>query len=70
MTPEPTTKVESVKKTAQDFATAYQKLCEEYGYRITVNPAWITRDDGTYSLVIQSSVGELPKEVEKPTTQA
>jgi len=45
----------------EDFAKSYQELCERMGYRIVVSPAWISRDDGTFSLVLQSSVGELPK---------
>ena len=49
-----------VKKTAQEFAQAYQALCEEYGYRIVVSPAYISRDDGTFSTVLQQSIGELP----------
>jgi len=45
--------------TPQEFADKYQKLCEECGYRIVVSPAWIARDDGTFSLVLQHSVGKL-----------
>jgi len=50
-----------VKATPQDFARKYQELCESMGYRIVVSPAWISRDDGTFSLVLQHTVGELPK---------
>ena len=49
-------------KTPQEFANEYKKLCEKYGYRIVVNPAFIGRDDGTYSVVLQQSVGQLPKQ--------
>jgi len=48
-------------KTAQDFAKAYRALCEEYGFRVVVTPVWIARDDGTWSLQLQHSVGGLPK---------
>ena len=47
--------------TPQQFAEAYQELCDRMGYRITVNPAWIARDDGTWSLQLQISVGKLPQ---------
>lgn len=46
---------------AQDFAKAYQELCEKMGWRIVVTPAWIARDDGSWSLVLQTSIGSLPK---------
>lgn len=48
-------------KSPEEFARAYQKLCEDYGYRIVVNPAYIARDDGSFSTVLQHSVGKLPK---------
>jgi len=55
------TKVQSKEKskTPQEFAKAYQKLCEEFGYRVTVTPVWMARDDGSFSLVLQTSVGKL-----------
>ena len=56
-----TTKVEpDKKKTPEEFAKKYQVLCDEYGFGIVVNPAWIARDDGSWSLVLQTSVGKLP----------
>ncbi len=57
-----TTKVEPKKPTPQQFADAYKKLCDEMGYRIVTTPVWIARDDNTFSLVVNTSVGELPKE--------
>ena len=53
-----TTKVEP---TVQDFAKAYQELCEKMGYRIVVSPQYIARDDGSFSTVLQYTVGKLPK---------
>ena len=47
-------------KTPQDFADAYSKLCEEYGFRIVATPVWLVRDDNTFSMQIQISVGKLP----------
>ncbi len=49
-------------KKPEDFAKAYQELCDEYGYRVVVSPAFQARDDGTWSVVLQHSVGELPKQ--------
>ena len=49
------------KKTPQGFAKAYQQLCEEWGYRIVVSPSYVSRDDGSFSTVLQYSIGKLPK---------
>ncbi len=57
---ETTKKVEPKKYTAQDFAKKYQALCEETGFRIVVSPAYIARDDGTFSTQLQYTIGELP----------
>jgi len=54
-------KVEAKEFRAEDFAKAYQKLCEQMGFRIVVTPVWIARDDGTWSLQLQVSVGQLPQ---------
>lgn len=48
----------------KDFVEEYQKLCEKHGMRIVVNPAFKARDDGTWSIVQQTSVGLLPQEEE------
>ena len=47
-------------KKAEDFAKAYQELCDKMGFRIVVIPVWIARDDNTWSLQLQTSVGKLP----------
>lgn len=54
-------KKSEAKPTAQEFAQAYQELCEKMGYRIVASPVWIARDDGTFSMQIQMTVGKLPK---------
>lgn len=46
---------------AEDFAKAYQELCDKMGFRIVCNPAFIARDDGSWSTVLQVSVGKLPE---------
>jgi len=52
-------------KTDQDFAKAYQDLCEEFGYRIVVNPSYVARDDGTFSTRLQYSIGKLPAKIDR-----
>lgn len=55
-------KKEEVKAyTAQDFAEEYKKLCEKTGFNIVVAPNWIARDDGTFSMQLQYTVGAMPK---------
>lgn len=55
-------KPKSEQELAQDFVKEYSALCEKYGMQIVVNPAFRSRDDGTWSVVLQSSVGKLPKQ--------
>jgi len=54
--------VKTEQEMAQEFAKEYQVLCEKHGYRIVVTPAWVSRDDGSYSTTLQHSVGKLPKQ--------
>ena len=49
------------KPTAEEFAEAYKELCEKMGFQIVCNPAFIKRDDGSYSVVMQISIGEMSK---------
>lgn len=46
---------------AQEFVKEYTELCKKHQFQIVVTPAWKARDDGTFSLIQQSSVGKLPK---------
>jgi hypothetical protein len=46
----------------QEFVQEYQRLCERFGLQIVVNPAFKARDDGTFSVVLQTSAGRMPKE--------
>jgi hypothetical protein len=50
-----------VEPTPEEFAKKYQSLCDEMGYRIVVSPQYIARDDGSFSTVLQYTVGALPK---------
>lgn len=49
------------KPTAQDFAKKYQALCEEMGFRVVVTPVWTATNHGSFEMVLQHAVGELPK---------
>ena len=50
-------------QSVETFVKEYKALCEKHQLRIVTNPAFKARDDGTWSLVLQSSVGRLPKKV-------
>jgi len=45
----------------QEFIEKYQALCEEYKLQIVVTPAYKSRDDGTFSTVLQTSIGKMPQ---------
>jgi flagellar capping protein FliD len=56
------TKEKSENQKVQDFVTAYNQLCKKHNLQIVTTPAWrISQDTGDWRLVIQSSVGKLPK---------
>lgn len=44
------------KFTAEDFANAYQSLVTRTKFRVVAIPAFLPRDDGTFSVVIQYQV--------------
>ena len=56
-------KPKSENELAEAFAKDYKALCEKHQLRIVTNPAFKARDDGTWSVVLQSSIGRLPKKV-------
>lgn len=62
MTDKPQEKLKTEQELAQDFIKEYSELCQKHGFQIVVVPAWKARDDGTFSLIQQSSIGRLPKE--------
>lgn len=45
----------------EDFTKAYQELCEKMGWTITVKPIWISRDDGSWSMILQTSIEKFTK---------
>jgi len=54
---------ERKEKTEADFLKAYQKLCKEYGYMISVSPGWKqSQDTGDFRLVINMSIQKMTEE--------
>ena len=49
----------------QLFIDAYNALCMKHGMQIITNPAFKSRDDGTWSVVMQTGVGKLPDDTKK-----
>jgi hypothetical protein len=43
------------------FVKEYEQLCEKHQMRIVTTPVFKARDDGTFSVVLQASIGKLPK---------
>ena len=61
---EPTKSVElprTEQELVNDFVKEYQTLCEKHQFQLVITPAFKARDDGTWSIVLQSSIGRLPK---------
>ena len=59
--------VEDVKtdeQRAKAFVKDYEGLCEKHQMRIVTTPAFKARDDGTFSVVLQVSVGKLPQQTQ------
>ena len=52
-------------KEKDSAAKSYQELCDSTGFRIVVSPNFVGRDDGTFSVVLNYTVGQLPKPEEK-----
>ena len=58
-------KEKSEQEKMQDFVKEYQNLCEKYQLQIVVNPAFkAMADTGTFNVVLQTSIGKLPKRAE------
>ena len=48
------------KPTAKEFAEKYSALCEEMGFRVVVTPVWTATNHGSFEMVLQQAVGQLP----------
>jgi len=49
------------KQLVDEFVKDYESICEKHQMRIVTTPVYKARDDNTFSLVLQTSVGKLPK---------
>ena len=49
------------RQVVETFLKEYNALCKKHGYRIVTVPAFQARDDGTFSVVLQVSVGKMPQ---------
>jgi len=54
-------KKETVVYTPEQFAKAYQELCDKMEHRVMVTPSYVSRDDGSWSTILRFSVGKLPR---------
>lgn len=52
---------EDFKQRANKFHQELQALCEKYRCQLIINPAFKARDDGTFSVILSQTIGELPK---------
>ena len=50
--------------TPQEFLDAYNRLCAEYGYKLSATPGYAAIGDSTWGLVIRLGVAEF-----KPPTE-
>jgi hypothetical protein len=57
-----TIKKEIIEPKPEDFAKAYQELCDKMKFRIVVVPQYVARDDNSFSTILSYTVGALPKE--------
>lgn len=53
--------VEDKAYSPQDFVAEYNALVKKSGFEIVVSPAFVKRDDGTFSIVLQPTVGRTKK---------
>ena len=49
----------SEQEKAEEFYIKYENLCREYGYTLVTVPAFVHRDDGTFSIVLKTNVGRI-----------
>tara|TARA_R110000868_G_scaffold25972_5_gene100626 strand:+ start:344 stop:538 length:195 start_codon:yes stop_codon:yes gene_type:complete len=59
------TEEKSEQELVQDFINEYNELTQKHGLQIVVVPAWKARDDGTFSLIQQNSIGKIAKNGDK-----
>jgi len=59
-------KKEGQSENEQEALKAYQKayiaLCKKHGYQVVTTPIWQNRDDGTWSMVLQTGIGRIKQD--------
>ena len=63
MTKKMKTAQKTEKQLMQEFSMEYKILCSKYDMRIAVIPTWVARDDGSWSMVLQTSIEKASKKV-------
>lgn len=53
--------VEPEENKAEVFAREYEALCNKHGMRIVVSPTWVSTNHGSFEMVLQYQIGQLPK---------
>ena len=48
-----------IEHTAEEFADAYTKLCQEYGFAVRPELSWRQQIDGTFTIAVQLQVAKL-----------
>jgi hypothetical protein len=46
---------------AKDFVKEYEALCDKHQMRIVTNPVFVATNHNSFEVVLQTSVGKLPK---------
>ena len=54
--------VKTDEQKAKEFIKDYEAICEKHQMRIVTVPVFKARDDGTFSVILQASVGKLPQQ--------
>ncbi len=49
----------SEEEKAQVFHSKYLELCQEYGFSLATIPSFVLRDDGTFSIVLNTKVKKI-----------
>ena len=47
--------------TAEEFATLYNKLVEDTGWKVVASPIWVPTNHGSFEMTIRMSVEKMPE---------
>lgn len=54
--------MDNQEQVSKEFLGEYKLLTQKYGMQFAASPKWVQRDDGTFSLVINMFLVEVPVE--------